>query len=158
MDPRDLCNVPCEREADDAGWQGVKQRLGLDLPAQYKNLIDSAGDQLSFGETHVLSPFASNKHLNMYEKSEKILAAARSLRAECSHHYPLPLYPEDGGLFPWAITDNGDTLYWITREDPDTWPTLIQSARAPEFEVHFSRPCSLLYRILTDKLQSAILA
>lgn len=49
----------------------------------------------------------------------------------------MPLFPEQGGLLPFLVTDNGDTGFWITRAKPEKWPILLKDARAPEFEVHF---------------------
>lgn len=34
---------------------------------------------------------------------------------------PYPFYPEPGGLLPWAGTDNGDRVCWLTEGQPDGW-------------------------------------
>jgi hypothetical protein len=95
--------------------------------------------------------------MNLQGRGEKILEADRESRRSFSSHYPLGLYPEPGGLLPWAITDNGDTLYFITTGPPDEWPTVIKGPRAPEFEVSFLSPALLVHHLAAGKFQSTIL-
>lgn len=56
------------------------------------------------------------------------------------------------------MTDNGDTLYFITEGEPDDWPTLLKDARAPEFEVSFLPPSLLVHHFVVGMLRSTILS
>ncbi|MEV0975052.1 SMI1/KNR4 family protein [Microtetraspora glauca] len=38
---------------------------------------------------------------------------------------PFPVYPNPGGLYPWGVTDNGDTCLWLTDQDPEKWTVVI---------------------------------
>jgi hypothetical protein len=138
-------------------WSLVEKRLGLCLPASYKNMIDQFGESRWGDFLNILCPFSEIPNLNLMKKGQVILEADRTTRESWPAHYPLPLYPEAGGLLPWAATDNGDTLYWITEADPNEWPTVIKEPRAPEFEVKFMRPLMLVHAIALRKLRSAIL-
>lgn len=136
-------------------WHEVEHSLGLILPGSYKALVELFGAS-SWGEfLHVLSPF--DERLNLERKGERILEADKETRRSFPSHYPLPLYPESGGLLPWAITDNGDTLYFITSGPPDQWPTLIKGPRAPEFEVSFLSPSLLVHHVAAGTYRSIIL-
>ena len=142
-------------DESDERWVAVEEALGLRLPGNYKKLVDLFGAS-SWGEfLHVLSPF--DERLNLQQVGGQKLDADRDSRTEFPSHYPLPLYPEPGGLLPWAITDNGDTLYFITRGPPDDWPTVIKGARPPEFEVSFLPPAWLVHGIAAGTLRSTVL-
>jgi hypothetical protein len=139
----------------DVRWRAAEESLGLKLPGSYKSLIDAFGGS-SWGDfLHVLSPF--DEHLNLQHIGKEILDADRETRRQFPWLYPLPLFPETGGLLPWAFTDNGDTFYFITSAAPDEWPTLVKGPRAPEFEVSFLPPALLVHQFAAGTFQSTIL-
>lgn len=140
---------------DDIRWQPVEESIGLKLPSAYKSLVNLFGGS-SWGDfLHILTPF--DDRLNLQRRAKSILDADRVLRSEFPSHYPLGLYPEPGGLLPWAITDNGDSLYFITISSPDHWPTVIKGPRAPEFEVSFLPPALLVHHFAAGTFHSIIL-
>lgn len=140
-------------KASDPRWPTVEAELGLGLPGSYKVLVEQFGASSWLDFLHVLSPFDERR----WRRVRATLDADRTLRQEFPHYYPLPLYPEPGGLLPWAVTDNGDTFYFITTGPPDGWPTLIKGLLAPEFEVSFVPPASLILAVATERLRSSIL-
>lgn len=39
--------------------------------------------------------------------------------------FPFPLWPEPGGIFPWAEAEAGATFFWLrSGADPDSWPVV----------------------------------
>jgi hypothetical protein len=159
VDPRLANLLAIPRGAADRGdsrWRDIETSLGLELPGSYKALIDQFG-ALSWGDfLHVLSPF--DEPSSLQRVAERVLDADRESRLSFPWRYPLPLYPEPGGLLPWAVTENGDTLYFVTRGPADEWPTVVKGARAPEFEVHFLPPALIVHQIAVGSLRSAVLA
>jgi len=84
-----------------------------------------------------LSPVSPNENLNLTVQLERQLQA---LRESCD--LGLPLFPEEGGILPFGITDNGDLLAWRTHGIPDEWGVVVVDSRAPEyveFRQSFSR-------------------
>lgn len=140
-------------KASDPRWPAVEAELGLGLPGDYKVLVERFGASSWRDFLHVLSPLDERSR----RRVATILEADRVSRGEFPQHYPLPLYPEPGGLLPWAVSDNGDTLYFVTAGSPDGWPTLIKGPRAPEFEVSFAPPTALIQGFATGRLRSLIL-
>jgi len=142
-------------------WPTYERQFGITFPRQYKNLIDEfAGPSSWWDDTlHVLSPIRGGRYA-LRKNVDNILKGDRESREGSPENYPLPLYPEAGGLFPWAVSDYA-TLYWITRcgpgFGPDQWPTLIRGLRSYEFEVHFDPVDQILYMIATGKLRSIVL-
>jgi hypothetical protein len=47
------------------------------------------------------------------------------VRAEDPEPFGYPLYPEPGGLLPWAGTGNGVQLCWLTEGESDAWPVVV---------------------------------
>jgi hypothetical protein len=118
--PELLALIEGRPSPEDQRWFTVESGLGLELPAAYKNMVDHFGGSTWCDFLHVLSPFTENQHLNLKQRGRTILEADLIGRQSFPAHFPLPLYPEAGGLLPWAVTDNGDTLYWITAGNPTT--------------------------------------
>lgn len=138
-------------------WRIVEEKLGTGLPEDYKRIVELYGDFYWAEFLRVLNPFSENKNLNLFMRSEIILDAERESRAQFPDYYPLNLYPEEKGLLPFAITDNGDTAFWITNGAPERWAILVKDARAPEFEVHFIRTATFLYQFTGGRFRSLIL-
>jgi hypothetical protein len=148
-----LRNIHSGAKASDTRWPTVETELGLVLPGSYKVMVERFGASSWQEFLHVLSPFVEWCRCRV----SATLEADRELRREFPQFYPLPLYPEPGGLLPWAVSDNGDTLYFITAGPPDEWPTLIKGPRAPEFEVSFLPPAALVLAFATGRLRSLVL-
>ena len=140
----------------DPRWPDVERALRLKLPIAYMTLIDLFGASCWDDFLYVLSPF--DESLNLQRRGGQVLEADRQSRRAFPSHYPLGLYPEPNGLLPWAVTANGDTMYFITFGPPDDWPTLIRGPRAPEFEVSFLTPPLLVHHIVAGAYRSGILA
>jgi hypothetical protein len=142
-------------------WLAFEREFGIVFPKQYKNLIDEFGGTSSWwnDSLHVLSPMRGGNY-GLREHADRILRVDRESRENTPECYPFNLFPEDGGVFPWAISDYA-TLYWITRSGPgfgpDQWPTLIRGLRSFEYEVHFEPAAQLLYLIASGTLRSMVL-
>lgn len=143
-------------QAADAGsaeqWDQCERQLGLTLPSDYRQLVQTYGTGRWMNFLWVLSPFASNTYINLLDQATRQLDAERTIRAQFPDEMPFPLYPEPEGLFPWAATDNGDRLYWHTRGEPDLWPTIVYESRGPEFDRHLLPCTEFLTRWISGKL------
>jgi len=149
--------VPPPAAAPQSGaWPEVEAKLGVALPDDYKSIVEIYGDHKWGDFLYLLNPFSDNVYLNLFTGLDSILDAERVSRAEFPEHYPLPLYPEPGGLLPLLATDNGDTGFWITQSSPEKWPILLKDARAPEFEVHFCHTALFLYQFTGGRLRTLI--
>jgi hypothetical protein len=134
----------------------VEARLGLALPDDYKHLVCAYGTGSWKGFLWVLNPFSSNRYLNLFEQAKCQLEAERAIRTDWPRDVPFALYPEPGGLLPWAMTDNGDRLYWLTAADPVHWPTVVYESRGPEHELHRLGCCEFLLQWTAGRLPVAV--
>jgi hypothetical protein len=85
-----------------------------------------------------------------------ILQHEREMRAEFPEYYPFRVYPEPGGLFPWATTVNGDTLYWLTDGLAEAWPVVVWESRGPEHVVYPFEATEFLQRWLSGALECPV--
>jgi hypothetical protein len=140
------------------GWVNVEQVLGIVLPLDYMDFINTFGSGQVGGFIAVLNPFSHDDTLSLVSEGFSRLDALRFLKArhgesEC----PYPLYPEEGGLLPWGITDNGDVLFWQTLGDPDEWSIVVNEGRRPIFEEFACSVTTFLVRVLNREIASKIL-
>ncbi len=110
-------------------WAEVERTLGTALPEDYKALVDAYGTGGFNDFLFVFNPFTRNKYLNLLELRPVILQAYTELRNQFPESHPYPAHPEPGGLLPWARTENGDELYWLTDGEPNSWPVVFYETR-----------------------------
>ena len=127
-------------------------KLGLDLPADFVEIVSTYGDGCWQGFWYFLNPASPNPFLNLLaqagvEGEHQALWAERSMR-ELDSTYPHAIWPEPGGILPWALTDNGGRFFWRTRGPRDTWSTVYYADRSPDYEVLTHGSGELLLGIL----------
>jgi hypothetical protein len=137
---------------EDAAFTAVEATLGLKLPEDYKRLIRAYGSGQWQNFWFVLNPFAANEYANLILQSQvrrprswSTLDAERTAREFEAYPFPHPIYPEPGGVLPWALTDNGGRFFWLTAGSPKRWPTVYYPGRSPEYTVYEMSCTELLY-------------
>ncbi len=123
-------------------FAAVESEIGLQLPSDYKKLVAAYGDGCWQGFWYLLNPFSGNQHLNLLVQASRegasgydILSAERAIK-KLETEYPHRIWPEQGGIFPWGITDNGGRFFWLTAGSTDHWPTIYFPSRDPDFETY----------------------
>jgi hypothetical protein len=138
-------------------WPSVEKLLGLALPGDYKEFVNRYGSGSISDFLYVHNPFSKNRHGNLIQGASPMLNAYQTSRQTFPKEYQFPVYPDEGGVYPWGSTDNGDELYWVTNGEPDQWPTLIVASRGAAFELLRWSLTELLLRLLTSRHESRIL-
>jgi SMI1-KNR4 cell-wall len=131
------------------GWHEVESRIGTALPGDYKAFVERYGTGSIDSFLWIFNPFSRNEHVNLIAQVQTQLDALRALRDEFGEDLPYSLYPDDGGLLPFAATDNGDVLHWKTEGTPDEWTVVVNDSRAPEYEEFRSGLTDFLSNLLT---------
>lgn len=121
--------VPPPTQPVDAGsaeqWPAVEARLGVTLPADYKRLVNVYGAGLFADWVRVFSPFSEPSWLASPDLIGSIAGGTEQWKAG-----PPALFPESGGLLPFAQDDNGNLFCWQTAGPPHEWTVI-------NFESHF---------------------
>ena len=144
-------------DVDSPSWTGPEYRLCLSFPADYKELLATFGLHCWGDFIHVLSPDTTNENLHLERAGLASLGALHEIRRKEPDAVPFAVYPERCGLYPWGVTDNGDTLFWLTQGPPDQWPTVVIAARDRKHERHQYTATALLAQFLVGDLDSVLL-
>lgn len=103
------------------------------LPLDYRQLciLYGAGSFSDF--FWVLQPDCANPHLDLGQRGAELV---RQLDVEFSWDggfgMPRTAAPRDVRQLPWAVTDNGDVLWWKVEGPEDEWTTIITEGGGDE--------------------------
>lgn len=96
------------------------------LPLDYRQLCDLYGAGSFSDFLWVLQPDGANPHLDLGARGKDLV---RQLDVEYSWESgfgtPRSAAPRDVSQVPWAVTDNGDVLWWKVEGPEDEWTTFI---------------------------------
>lgn len=109
------------------------------LPEEYKEIVATYGTGSFDGFLWILTPFSRNKHLNLLDRLPVAREAYASMLPLPTEYQRFPFFPQPGGLLPFGVSDNGDTLYWQTGAGGQQWPIVVGAARDPAYEI-FDEP------------------
>jgi hypothetical protein len=135
--------------ADRRAWKVLEGQLRVAFPGDYRALVSAYGYGCVDAFLWLPDPFSQG----WLEFVMRRLAALYELRAV--HHgaaVPYALYPERGGLFPWAFTDNGDTLYWMSERSR----VVVGEGRGPEWDEYSGSPSTYLSDLIERKISSTV--
>ena len=113
-----LCPPPSEPTRPRGDWDAVERDIGLRLPTDFKAVTEAYGEGCFANFLSLLHPFTTDDSC-LVTCSAQILDAERQAGRDALEEQEYALHPETGGLFPWARSDNGDTLFWVTRGEPE---------------------------------------
>lgn len=142
------------------GFEKVERSLGMTLPSSYKELVHTYGDGEWFEMLYVLNPFYAQLNdlepwfcgQRGYSGGLSWCNALREGRKEYPEDFIYPIYPEPGGVFPWAFLYGGDVLYWLTEGSPDKWPSFLAARgdRDAEWERYDMSVTEILWRLASN--------
>lgn len=146
---------PVETGAPDA-WGEVERTVGTPLPADFKAFTDLYGSGTFDGFLYLFNPFTAGQDGNLLHERGAVLDGYVTSRNKFPDRYPLPPFPEPGGVLPAGRTDNGDELYWVTEGEPDAWPVMVLGARGAKQETHRTTITGFLADLLSGKLATSL--
>ena len=146
---------PVETGSPDA-WPEVERAMGTPLPTDFKVFTNTYGSGKFDDFLYLFNPFTGGEDGNLLHERDAVLDAYASSRARFPDRYPLPAFPEPGGLLPLGRTDNGDELYWVTEGQPDTWPVAALGGRGAWQETHRMTITGFLAALLGGDLVTSL--
>jgi hypothetical protein len=131
----DVLPPPAKRDhtGSAADFGAVERELGLELPSGFKELTLAYGHGAWFDTIYVLNPFATRegdgqrwhvRRLGLTGGPEWCDRVRKARRKHPDWFSRYPIYPEPGGIFPWAFVYGGGVLNWLTQGAAKGWPTL----------------------------------
>lgn len=112
-------------------WQRCERELTA-VPDDYRSFVEAYGTGVIDDFIWLVNPISANKYLNLVSQSRIILDALEETSTKFPGMYPMPRFPDPGGLLPFAGTDNGDSLFWVTNGKPNSWTVAVMGPRSPE--------------------------
>ncbi|MGI8333076.1 hypothetical protein ACRYCC_24240 [Actinomadura scrupuli] len=148
--------------AEPIDWAAVESAIGLRLPSDYRELHDryqpyAFAEEFCWMPPPVTPPDWSQEY-SLAAEAEQYLDDARGLRAQSPETCPYPLFPEPGGIYPWAYSAGNDVFWWRTAGALDEWPTIVQ-ARDQGEDDWWEYACSaseLLFKLLTGQIRCPV--
>jgi hypothetical protein len=112
-------------------WQRLFDKLGTRLPAEYVSLMNTYGAGCWRKWLRFYSPLRVGQR-TFTDHVAQDLDAYRSLRDEFPEYFSLAIWPEAGGLLPFASSIEGDVIGWLTAGEPDAWPVIVHPRHADQ--------------------------
>lgn len=137
-------------------WGQIEKELGIRLPRDYKQLIQTYGAGEFGGYLIIHSPFFGDGDGNLLHECHNTLEFYRDVRQRNPERMIYPPFPDPGGVLPLGRAIGGVLLFWVTEGDPDEWPVLLSDPGAYE-EVHHRTVTELLTLAFTGALESRLL-
>lgn len=107
------------------GWTDLFEELGTRLPHDYVALMDLYGAGIWRDWLRFHTPLREGK-VCFTEHIDYFTEAYSSLKESFPEDFPLTVWPEPGGVLPFANSIDGDHLGWLTQgDDPDSWPLIM---------------------------------
>ena len=131
-------------------WSNIEQALRVQLPEDYKGLIDAYGPGSFDGFIWIFQPASDNPNLDLLAQTRTQLASLRERRAS-EPDFAVRIYPELGGLLPWGITDNGDVGFWRVEPGDARWPLVVLEARGAERYEYTGGLAAFIRDVLTGR-------
>ena len=125
-----LVPPPVQPYLGGGSWGDVFEELGVELPAEYIELMQTYGAGSWRGWLRTFIPLRRTFAIQV----ASVLDGYRELRENHPDVFLLPVWPEPGGFLPFADSIEGDYLGWLTEGEADGWP-LIVNARHSEQEI-----------------------
>ena len=135
-------------------WSAVEEKLGIHLPADYKDFISTYGTGQINDYLYILNPVSINENINLFDWIESIKSSSILCLRDFGAPTPPFIYPEPAGVIPWGYTDNGEGFYWIPEKgiDPMLWPCTIIEERSGENETINAPMSTILLGFLSKRL------
>ena len=137
-------------------WNRIQKELDISFPKDYINFIDYYGTGGIGDFWWFLTPYEEDLNVNYKKRSGEMLEAYQESKQKFPEYFSHNLYPEDDGLLPFAYTDNGDELYWLTKGNPEQWHVVIYESRSPEFYYYSMGLAEFLCKMIKGEISCEI--
>jgi hypothetical protein len=138
-------------------WEEIEAELGIELPSDYKEFVRDFGTGSIGHFLWVYNPISENENLNLLKQTTAQLSGLRRLRNHAPEYLPYALHPNEAGLLPWGVTDNGDLMLWRTEGPSDSWNVVIKESRGPDIEEYSCGMSDFLRALIKGDIQSEII-
>ena len=133
-------------------WEEIEREMGVQLPYDYKNFIDKYGTVNINEFIWVLTPFDKDEYVNLIKRGQEISKAYIESSLNNPEYFKHEVFPIKGGILPWAYTENGDEIYWLTVGKSDEWSIVVYESRSSDYYEYKIGMVEFIYGLISGKL------
>ncbi|GLY80045.1 hypothetical protein [Actinoallomurus iriomotensis] len=140
-------------------WEVVEKSLGLPVPQDFKELINRFPPGRFQGAIRLSVPDDHGNGTELTGGLKFVLEDMRQWRQDEPERFPFPLYPEKGGVVPWACGSHGETFFWLAGgPDPDKWQVVGCEFSEMRWEIFPMSATQFITGYVTGSLNSTLFA
>lgn len=128
----------------------TQEGLGVTLPRDYIEFIQSYGSGCLGDFYHVWNPFNSKQFL---KDVDDICWHERDFKRMYPESVPYEIYPNTPGFLPWGADDNGNYYGWLTKGKPNEWKVVTNEVRGDGYELHHIGFLDYFLEIFSGKIE-----
>ncbi|WP_157358570.1 hypothetical protein [Amycolatopsis sp. ATCC 39116] len=136
-------------------WPAIERSLGLELPAEYKEIAETFPRGEFQGAVKLIRPGDvdgdEDDYLGYFAHR---LQDMREWRNDDPGRFPFPIYPEEGGLLPWGWTSRSALLFWRTTGSWDKWTVVVADPTFEKWVELDQGLCDFLIELVTGRVEA----
>ncbi|WP_162834123.1 SMI1/KNR4 family protein [Amycolatopsis circi] len=132
-------------------WAEVEQAVGIRFPDDCKDLMTRFPSGCFRGAVNFDNPIDARVDLAKFVRDEihSVLESFSGSRSGKLEGTDYRLFPEPGGLLPWANDTGGGVFFWRTSpEDPNHWPVVFWDRGMSEWNEHPGGMVEVIWEVL----------
>ncbi|ODA36603.1 SMI1/KNR4 family protein [Planctopirus hydrillae] len=138
-------------------WDRVEEKIGNELPADYKIFIETYGSGLFAGFIRIFNPFDSSEYISLLRMSTTVVDIYQDIiKSYGDVGFPFVFFPMEKGLLPCGNDENGNHLFWLTGTDSEKWKIVVLERGAPNWQLFDMGLTDFLANALTKKIRCKI--
>lgn len=137
-------------------WKDFEKQTNIVLPDDFKEFVSTYGIGGISEFLWFLSPFTDDENVGFEIRMDAMLEAYDESRSELPDEFPFNIYPEENGLLPFAYTDNGDELYWLTAPEFDDWSIVVYESASPDYHQFNMTFSEFMYNLIAHQIKCDI--
>ncbi len=150
---RKLMPPPADPVESSGDWKQAEKDLGTRLPADYKQFVEEYGRGCLFDYIHIFTTFPTDPRGGLKNEVKRIFGGYKIVTEEYPEAMPYPLFPEKGGLLPFAQSEVGNELCWVTNGTPNRWLVMFVSIGSERYEQYDCSFVEFLCGIISRELR-----
>nr|WP_317356409.1 SMI1/KNR4 family protein [uncultured Tyzzerella sp.] len=148
--------LPIPKNVYDTGnyddWLKFEKKLGIILPNDYKDFIETYGTGSINNFIWFLTPFSEDDNINYLKRMNIMLQSYNVSKNNFPEEFIHNTYPEKNGLLPWGYTENGDEMFWLINDNIEDWLIIAYESRSSKFYSYEMSFVEFIYKLITKKL------
>ncbi|WP_063781242.1 SMI1/KNR4 family protein [Streptomyces maremycinicus] len=132
-------------------WSEIEQRLGVELPEDFKSFCECFGVG-QFNEYLEVYSSPGGNNLGILDRMARFRRILTQHPVVRGVYEPYGLFwPGRGGLLPWGISETAAEFYWLARYDiqPSDWPVLARQ-EGGQWKAYGMTMSEFTYKMLLD--------